>query len=254
MKRILVVDDEVDGADSLVLVLNQHGLDAHAVYSAKDALERLAIFPADAVLTDVEMPGIRGTELARRLRAATGTADILLVLHSGLPERLVEQEFSDFDLYWQKSQSPADLLRQLGAMFQTDLWQVFIVSKAAGHVTIHEVRDIVDASQRNNARRDLTSCLVYTDQLFAQVLEGDGAVVAQMIEHIQADHRHRDMREVVKRRRHARLYGAWPMGVTHVPQHAGLLQAILEKRGDDRAFIQMMSRLRPEATVGPAAR
>jgi signal transduction histidine kinase len=71
-RRILVVDDNVDGAELLAALLR---LDGHLValaFSGLEALERAQSFLPDVALIDIGLPGLDGYEVARRLRDSTG--------------------------------------------------------------------------------------------------------------------------------------------------------------------------------------
>jgi PAS domain S-box-containing protein len=82
-RRILVVDDNVDAAESLAVLLRVEGHEVQVAYDGPTALvaaqeER----PAMAIL-DLGMPGMDGFELARQLRAQQNTRDVLLVALTG---------------------------------------------------------------------------------------------------------------------------------------------------------------------------
>jgi len=82
-RRILVVDDNCDAADSLVMLLEADGADARAVYDGAAALEQLARFAPHVLLLDLGMPGMDGYEVARRVRAAGGAAAPQIVALTG---------------------------------------------------------------------------------------------------------------------------------------------------------------------------
>jgi len=65
---ILIVDDDKDTAALLRDLLRRCGLDVTAVSSGRECLEQLRSHPADVVVTDVQMPGMSGTELCMALR------------------------------------------------------------------------------------------------------------------------------------------------------------------------------------------
>ena len=67
-RRVLVVDDNHDAADTLTLWLDVHGHTTRTVYSAEAALEALAGFGPDVVLLDLGLPGMDGFEVARRIK------------------------------------------------------------------------------------------------------------------------------------------------------------------------------------------
>ncbi|HUP06477.1 MAG TPA: ATP-binding protein [Caldimonas sp.] len=67
-RRILVVDDELDGRDMLVLVLESWGARVTAAASAEEALAVLRRMRVDLVVSDIGMPHVDGYELIRRVR------------------------------------------------------------------------------------------------------------------------------------------------------------------------------------------
>jgi signal transduction histidine kinase/ActR/RegA family two-component response regulator len=81
--RLLVVDDNVDSADSLGLLLRTLGADVRVAYDGESALGMLDGFRPDAILLDLGMPGMDGHEVARRVRERPGHRDALLVALTG---------------------------------------------------------------------------------------------------------------------------------------------------------------------------
>ena len=82
-RRILVVDDNVDAAESLAVMLR---LEGHEVRVACDGPAALAAAQAEApemVVLDLGMPGMDGFEVARRLRSQPGVDGVLLVALTG---------------------------------------------------------------------------------------------------------------------------------------------------------------------------
>lgn len=67
--RILIVDDNVDGADTLASALQSLGHEACACYDGPNALEQARRLRPEAALLDLSMPGMDGFELARQLRS-----------------------------------------------------------------------------------------------------------------------------------------------------------------------------------------
>ena len=92
------------------------------------------------------------------------------------------------------------------------LIQLLYVSKAAPEVTPAETARILDASRRNNARLNVTGLLIYADDMFIQVLEGDAKAVDALVRRIQRDRRHRGLMVLVRRAVRARSFGEWSMG------------------------------------------
>lgn len=67
-KRILVVDDESDTAESIKEVLEREGLEVECANSGKECLEKTKKKKHDLILIDIYMPGMNGEELFRALR------------------------------------------------------------------------------------------------------------------------------------------------------------------------------------------
>jgi CheY-like chemotaxis protein len=85
-RRILVVDDVRDSADTLANILQLLG---HQVRAAYDGLAALAIadeWRPDVIIADIAMPGMHGYELARRLRAGLLGRDVLLIALTGFAD------------------------------------------------------------------------------------------------------------------------------------------------------------------------
>jgi CheY-like chemotaxis protein len=82
-RRVLIVDDNEDAANSLAMILKLSGYETASVYTAADALERAAMFRPDVVLLDIGLPGMDGYEVAQRLRELPGLRDIRLVAVTG---------------------------------------------------------------------------------------------------------------------------------------------------------------------------
>jgi PAS domain S-box-containing protein len=83
VRRVLVVDDNVDAADGLAMLLRLDGHDVRTVYHAEDVLEAAEAFVPDFTLLDIGLPRIDGYEVARRLRANPATRGIRLVAITG---------------------------------------------------------------------------------------------------------------------------------------------------------------------------
>jgi two-component system CheB/CheR fusion protein len=84
VRRLLVVDDNVDGAESLAVLLRLDGHEVRTAYDGPSALAAAAVHRPEAVLLDIGLPkGMDGYEVARRLRRQQGLEGVLLVAVTG---------------------------------------------------------------------------------------------------------------------------------------------------------------------------
>jgi CheY-like chemotaxis protein len=113
-KRVLVIDDNVDAADTLSALVVAVGGEARTAYDGRSGLRCAAEFRPDVVLLDIGMPEMDGYETCRRLRAESYGRHAYIVAVTGwgqLHDR--ERALADgFDAHLTK---PADL-RVLGAL------------------------------------------------------------------------------------------------------------------------------------------
>ena len=82
-RRVLVVDDNVDSAESMALLLRLQG---HVVEIAHDGEEAIAIaerFRPEAMLLDLGMPKLNGFEVCQRIRQSPWGAGVLMVAQTG---------------------------------------------------------------------------------------------------------------------------------------------------------------------------
>lgn len=82
-KRILVVDDNHDGATSLARLLQRLGHEVTLAHDGLGAVERAEAFRPDAILLDVGLPDVDGREVARRIRAEPWGRHTLLIAATG---------------------------------------------------------------------------------------------------------------------------------------------------------------------------
>jgi two-component system, sensor histidine kinase len=114
-RRILIVDDNADAADSLAMILNHSGHRAEPVYGAADALERAATFDPEIVLLDIGLPGIDGYEVARQLKGRGSNARLIALTGYGQPEDVRRAHDAGFDAHMVKPVNLQHLLRDLGS-------------------------------------------------------------------------------------------------------------------------------------------
>jgi CheY-like chemotaxis protein len=83
MKAILFVDDQEVLARLSCDILHKHGYSAEYAYSGSDALEKFEQKTFDILVTDFQMPGMNGLQLARLVRRKIAGIPVIIV--SGYP-------------------------------------------------------------------------------------------------------------------------------------------------------------------------
>lgn len=110
-RRVLVVDDNVDAAESLAVLLGVLGHPTEVVHTGTAALEAARRFQPEVVFLDIGLPGVDGFEVARQLRAEPVTAGAVLVALTGWgsEEDKRRSRAAGFDFHITKPADPADV-------------------------------------------------------------------------------------------------------------------------------------------------
>jgi hypothetical protein len=74
--------------------------------------------------------------------------------------------------------------------------QVVYISHATATLTKNELNELVEVSRRNNKKYGITGALLYLENAFIQVIEGEDAAISQLLDKLYADTRHRNVRIV----------------------------------------------------------
>jgi len=82
-RRVLVVDDNLDGAESLAMLLELEGHEAHVAHDGLSAISSAERLAPDAVLLDIGLPGMNGYEVCRRLRETPWGQRLTIVALTG---------------------------------------------------------------------------------------------------------------------------------------------------------------------------
>jgi Sensors of blue-light using FAD len=131
------------------------------------------------------------------------------------------------------------------------VFQTFYVSRATLPFDNAAVQSILQISRRNNARVDVTGCLLFSGHCFAQVLEGEQDVVRALTRRIEDDPRHVDVRFLYEVRREEREYVDWSMGYLHdLTLEDDLEMLLLIPDSSPAVVAEVMERMRPDPVMG----
>ena len=119
-RRILVVDDNRDAAQSLALMLRLSGNHADIVYDGTSAVEAVERFRPEIVLMDLGMPRMDGYQAARAIRDRCADRKIMLIAITGWGGESDRARSRDagFDRHLVKPVTPSDLLAALSSFEQ----------------------------------------------------------------------------------------------------------------------------------------
>jgi signal transduction histidine kinase/ActR/RegA family two-component response regulator len=113
--RILIVDDNRDGADSLSAMLRLMGNDTLTAYDGRQGIEAARKFRPDVILLDIGLPLVNGYEVCRRIREQPWCQDTVFIAVTGWgqeQDRRRSQE-AGFDRHMIKPVDPAALMKLL---------------------------------------------------------------------------------------------------------------------------------------------
>jgi len=119
-RRILVVDDNRDAAQSLALMLRLSGNQVDIVYDGSSAVEAVERFQPEIVLMDLGMPRMDGYQAARAIRDRYDDRKIMLIAITGWggeSDRALSRD-AGFDRHLVKPVTPGDLLAALASFDQ----------------------------------------------------------------------------------------------------------------------------------------
>ena len=110
--RVLIADDDRDGALTLSTLLELEGYEVRTVHSGEDALDAAREFDPDVVLLDIGMPKVTGYEAARRLRLRHGNDCPVLIAITGWKQASdkILASLAGFDHHVAKPYEPAQLI------------------------------------------------------------------------------------------------------------------------------------------------
>ena len=114
-RRVLIVEDHADAAQTLATLVQLHGHEVRQASDGNAALQLIADYRPDVLLLDIGLPGMDGFEIARRMRDAPATRGSLIVAISGYGQERDRRRALDcgFDHHFVKPVNPQALMSLL---------------------------------------------------------------------------------------------------------------------------------------------
>lgn len=115
IRRVMIIDDNHEVADSLAQWLSLAGHEIHTFYTGADAISKLPEIQPDIILLDIGLPDINGYEVAKKLRAIKNVPHFILVAVTGYGHPANSEVFrsAGFDEYFSKPMH-ANKLKSIG--------------------------------------------------------------------------------------------------------------------------------------------
>jgi len=115
--KVLLVEDEASYIEALKVILGKEGFDVVVAENGPDALTEFDREMFDIVLLDLMLPGLPGTEVCRRIRAASTVPVIMVSARDDEFDKVVSLELGADD-YVTKPYSPRELLARIRAVLR----------------------------------------------------------------------------------------------------------------------------------------
>ena len=114
-RRILIVDDNRDAADSLAMLLQWSGHETRKAYDGQQALDMAGELRPDVLLLDIGLPKLNGYEVCRHIRQQSWGKNIVVIAVTGLGQHEDRQRSHEagFDHHMVKPVDPQDLVKLL---------------------------------------------------------------------------------------------------------------------------------------------
>jgi len=196
--RILVVDDDVELCELVEQYLQSQGFQIDAVHDGSAGIERALSGVYSLVILDVMLPGIRGFEVLRQIRAKSAIPVIMLTAHGDDVDRIVGLEIGADD-YLPKPYNPRELAARIHAVLRRTAPGPARELVAPVSILLDDVRlDTRSRSARHNTRDvDLTSAEFELLALFfkspGQVLSRDDLVKSALGRELEPSDRSLDV-------------------------------------------------------------
>jgi len=98
-KRVLFVDDSPSVVQAAYDELSEKGYEVDVGYDGEEALDRLKDNVPDIIILDIEMPRMRGDEVAERIRKSPNYANIPLIALTARSAETIGEKSGYFDAY-----------------------------------------------------------------------------------------------------------------------------------------------------------
>lgn len=147
--KIFIVEDDLDLLDLIVYHLSLEAYDLVPLHNGKDVVERVTNEKPDLLLLDIDLPGVNGVEICRRIRRFS-TVPIIFITAYSREEDLVQGLAAGADDYVKKPFRIAELLARVSAQLR----RTITYGERSRNATIDIGSLLIDREQRRVYRDD----------------------------------------------------------------------------------------------------
>ena|SRR5437868_6303874 len=119
LKKILLIDDEVDYLHLLTMMLRHQGFDVYSISNGQEISEVIHSFKPDLILLDIRLGILNGQELCRQLKSDPGTKHVKIILHSAFPNIENEYQLCGADDFVLKPTDVNDLISRINCQLES---------------------------------------------------------------------------------------------------------------------------------------
>jgi DNA-binding response OmpR family regulator len=115
IRRVLIIEDQLEARDSLRVLLSIHGCDVRVASDAREAVRQTVGWRPEVVISDIGLPDLDGWELGKQMRAGLGDKTFFVaVTGHGHPSDMQRSREAGFDAHLTKPADLKALLRLIG--------------------------------------------------------------------------------------------------------------------------------------------
>lgn len=91
------------------------------------------------------------------------------------------------------------------------MYEITYCSTANPNLSAEDLSGILETAQNFNAKNNITGCLLYYNQEFIQILEGEKEIIKELYSHISKDKRHTNLILLAEGKKQDRVFYDWSM-------------------------------------------
>jgi len=114
--RVLLIEDDKTTSDGIKLMLSKEGFNTESTDDGEDGVDLAKVYEYDIILLDLNLPGINGFEVLKRVRAAKVKTPVLILSGMKEPDKKVKGLMEGADDYLTKPFDRSELVARIQAI------------------------------------------------------------------------------------------------------------------------------------------